>query len=115
MVRVYTKQLLLGISYLHENGICHLDIKGQNVFLTSEGQVKLGDFSEMVKLEDQNGTGTNEITPNTGTPRYMSPEMIRGDTAIGRSTDVWSLGCIVVEMITGEEINNALCLKILLS
>lgn len=101
MVRVYTKQLLLGVAYLHENGICHLDIKGQNVFLTSGGQIKIGDFSEMVKLTETNSTGTNEIREQTGTPRYMSPEMIRGGegSKIGRATDIWSLGCVVVEMV----------------
>ncbi|OQV16663.1 Mitogen-activated protein kinase kinase kinase 4 [Hypsibius exemplaris] len=104
MVRVYTKQLLLGVAYLHENGICHLDIKGQNVFLTSAGQIKIGDFSEMVKLGETNSTGTNEIREQTGTPRYMSPEMIRGGegSKIGRATDIWSLGCVVVEMVTGK-------------
>ncbi|XP_055337776.1 mitogen-activated protein kinase kinase kinase 4-like [Paramacrobiotus metropolitanus] len=103
MVRVYAKQLLMGIHYLHDNAICHLDIKGQNVFLTSEGCVKLGDFSEMVKLESGD-TRSRDVQNNTGTPRFMSPEMIRGDDSngIGRATDIWSYGCVVVEMITGK-------------
>uniref|UniRef100_A0A8C4H2X5 Mitogen-activated protein kinase kinase kinase 3 n=1 Tax=Dicentrarchus labrax TaxID=13489 RepID=A0A8C4H2X5_DICLA len=92
VTRKYTRQILEGMSYLHSNMIVHRDIKG------SPGNVKLGDFGASKRLQTicMSGTGIRSVT---GTPYWMSPEVISGE-GYGRKADVWSLGCTVVEMLT---------------
>ena len=52
MIKVYTKQILLGLEYLHQNGIMHRDIKGANILVDNTGLVKLADFGASKKIED---------------------------------------------------------------
>ncbi|KAL3881975.1 hypothetical protein ACJMK2_028357 [Sinanodonta woodiana] len=103
MIRYYTKQLLIAVNVLHENGIVHRDIKGANVFLTSSGKLKLGDFGCSVKLKSHS-TLPGEINTLVGTTAYMAPEVItRNDQeGHGRAADIWSLGCVVIEMSSGK-------------
>uniref|UniRef100_A0AAQ6A6U4 Mitogen-activated protein kinase kinase kinase 3 n=1 Tax=Amphiprion ocellaris TaxID=80972 RepID=A0AAQ6A6U4_AMPOC len=98
VTRKYTRQILEGMSYLHSNMIVHRDIKGANILRDSAGNVKLGDFGASKRLQTicMSGTGIRSIT---GTPYWMSPEVISGE-GYGRKADVWSLGCTVVEMLT---------------
>ncbi|KAK1799353.1 hypothetical protein P4O66_007588, partial [Electrophorus voltai] len=98
VTRKYTRQILEGMSYLHSNMIVHRDIKGANILRDSVGNVKLGDFGASKRLQTicMSGTGVRSVT---GTPYWMSPEVISGD-GYGRKADVWSLGCTVVEMLT---------------
>uniref|UniRef100_A0AAQ4R8A6 Mitogen-activated protein kinase kinase kinase 3 n=1 Tax=Gasterosteus aculeatus aculeatus TaxID=481459 RepID=A0AAQ4R8A6_GASAC len=98
VTRKYTRQILEGMSYLHSNMIVHRDIKGANILRDSEGNVKLGDFGASKRLQTicMSGTGIRSVT---GTPYWMSPEVISGE-GYGRKADVWSLGCTVVEMLT---------------
>ncbi|KAK3552555.1 hypothetical protein QTP86_014852 [Hemibagrus guttatus] len=98
VTRKYTKQILEGMSYLHSNMIVHRDIKGANILRDSAGNVKLGDFGASKRLQTicMSTTGVRSVT---GTPYWMSPEVISGD-GYGRKADVWSLGCTVVEMLT---------------
>ncbi|NWS81106.1 M3K3 kinase, partial [Toxostoma redivivum] len=98
VTRKYTRQILEGVSYLHSNMIVHRDIKGANILRDSAGNVKLGDFGASKRLQTicMSGTGIRSVT---GTPYWMSPEVISGD-GYGRKADVWSLGCTVVEMLT---------------
>ncbi|XP_027016912.1 mitogen-activated protein kinase kinase kinase 3 [Tachysurus fulvidraco] len=98
VTRKYTRQILEGMSYLHSNMIVHRDIKGANILRDSAGNVKLGDFGASKRLQTicMSGTGVRSVT---GTPYWMSPEVISGD-GYGRKADVWSLGCTVVEMLT---------------
>ncbi|KAI5629437.1 mitogen-activated protein kinase kinase kinase 3, partial [Silurus asotus] len=98
VTRKYTRQILEGMSYLHSNMIVHRDIKGANILRDSAGNVKLGDFGASKRLQTicMSGTGMRSVT---GTPYWMSPEVISGD-GYGRKADVWSLGCTVVEMLT---------------
>ncbi|OQV22998.1 putative Mitogen-activated protein kinase kinase kinase 4 [Hypsibius exemplaris] len=101
-VKRYTRQLIAGIAYLHEKRIGHLDIKGVNVLLTADDTVKICDFGEIVQLQ-QAATQENEVGLNVGTWRYMSPEMINGKFRRGRSADIWSFGCVLIEMLSGKE------------
>ncbi|XP_071967176.1 mitogen-activated protein kinase kinase kinase 3 [Engystomops pustulosus] len=98
VTRRYTRQILEGVSYLHSNMIVHRDIKGANILRDSAGNVKLGDFGASKRLQTicMSGTGIRSVT---GTPYWMSPEVISGE-GYGRKADVWSLGCTVVEMLT---------------
>ncbi|XP_034046465.1 mitogen-activated protein kinase kinase kinase 3 [Thalassophryne amazonica] len=98
VTRKYTRQILEGVSYLHSNMIVHRDIKGANILRDSVGNVKLGDFGASKRLQTicMSGSGIRSVT---GTPYWMSPEVISGE-GYGRKADVWSLGCTVVEMLT---------------
>ncbi|XP_005109668.1 mitogen-activated protein kinase kinase kinase 4 isoform X2 [Aplysia californica] len=103
MIRRYTKEIVLAVAHLHENNIVHRDIKGANIFLTSQGHVKLGDFGCSVKLKNQQ-TMPGENVNLVGTTAYMAPEVITQSVpeGYGRAADIWSLGCVVIEMATGK-------------
>uniref|UniRef100_A0A674MX91 Mitogen-activated protein kinase kinase kinase 2 n=1 Tax=Takifugu rubripes TaxID=31033 RepID=A0A674MX91_TAKRU len=98
VTRRYTRQILEGVSYLHSNIIVHRDIKGANILRDSVGNVKLGDFGASRRLQTicLSGKGIMSVT---GTPYWMSPEVISGE-GYGRKADIWSVGCTVVEMLT---------------
>ncbi|XP_053569752.1 mitogen-activated protein kinase kinase kinase 3 isoform X2 [Bombina bombina] len=98
VTRRYTRQILQGVSYLHSNMIVHRDIKGANILRDSVGNVKLGDFGASKRIQTicMSGTGIKSVT---GTPYWMSPEVISGE-GYGRKADVWSVACTVVEMLT---------------
>lgn len=88
-------QLCLALKHVHDRKILHRDIKSQNVFLTSTGTVKLGDFGISKVLDT-----TLELARTCiGTPYYLSPEICE-NKPYGRKSDVWSLGCILYEMAT---------------
>jgi tetratricopeptide (TPR) repeat protein/class 3 adenylate cyclase len=90
-------QVARGLAAAHDRGIIHRDIKPANVVVTREGVVKIVDFG-IAKLGDVTLTSPG-VTP--GTVAYMSPEQARGDDVDGR-TDLWSLGVLLYEMLTGE-------------
>ncbi|XP_057249673.1 mitogen-activated protein kinase kinase kinase NPK1 isoform X1 [Beta vulgaris subsp. vulgaris] len=99
VVRMYTKQLLLGLEYLHKNGIMHRDIKGANILVDNKGCIKLADFGASKKVvELATMTGAKSMK---GTPYWMAPEVIL-QTGHNFSADIWSVGCTVIEMATGK-------------
>ncbi|KAJ7384469.1 Mitogen-activated protein kinase kinase kinase 2 [Desmophyllum pertusum] len=97
--RKYTLQILEGVSFLHSKNIIHRDIKGSNVLLDGHGNVKLADFG-LSKIIQKIGSKTN-LMSYCGTPYWMAPEIFRGE-GYGRKADIWSVGCTVVEMLTGR-------------
>ncbi|MBN3320341.1 M3K4 kinase, partial [Atractosteus spatula] len=104
VIRLYSKQITIAINVLHEHGIVHRDIKGANIFLTSSGLIKLGDFGCSVKLKNNAHTMPGEVNSTLGTAAYMAPEVItraKGE-GHGRAADIWSLGCVLIEMVTGK-------------
>uniref|UniRef100_A0A672MUP7 Mitogen-activated protein kinase kinase kinase 1 n=1 Tax=Sinocyclocheilus grahami TaxID=75366 RepID=A0A672MUP7_SINGR len=94
----YTEQLLRGLSYLHENQTIHRDVKGANLLIDSTGQrLRIADFGAAARLASK-GTGAGEFQGQLlGTIAFMAPEVLRGQQ-YGRSCDVWSVGCAIIEM-----------------
>ncbi|KAK6339114.1 hypothetical protein TWF696_009897 [Orbilia brochopaga] len=92
LVGRYTGQVLDGLFYLHEQGVIHRDIKGANILTTKEGHIKLADFGVATRANDATVVGT---------PYWMAPEVIE---LIGATTasDIWSVGCTVIELLTGD-------------
>ncbi|XP_063115055.1 mitogen-activated protein kinase kinase kinase 19 isoform X3 [Cavia porcellus] len=99
----YTKQILQGVAYLHENCVVHRDIKGNNVMLMPTGIIKLIDFGCAKRLAwaGLNGTHSDTLKSMHGTPYWMAPEVIN-ESGYGRKSDIWSIGCTVFEMATGK-------------
>ncbi|KAK6199397.1 uncharacterized protein RJT21DRAFT_121731 [Scheffersomyces amazonensis] len=113
VIQVYTLQMLEGLAYLHQSGVVHRDIKPENILLDHNGVIKFVDFGA-AKVIANSGKTRNPASigsrpangnPNsmTGTPMYMSPEVITGSSSDrGGVVDIWSLGCCVLEMATGR-------------
>lgn len=96
----YTRQILRGLAYLHDNHILHRDLKGANLLVDSTGQLlRIGDFGASARLASQH-TGAGEFQGQLlGTIAFMAPEVLRGES-YGRACDVWSVGCVMIEMST---------------
>lgn len=94
----YTKDVMEGLRYLHEKKIIHRDIKGANILIDGEDRAKLADFGLSKIMETNKSAHTF-----AGSPVFMSPEMIMTDlnqTGHGLKTDIWSMGCVVVQMLS---------------
>lgn len=123
VIQVYALQMLEGLAYLHESGVVHRDIKPENILLDHNGVIKYVDFGAAKVIAQQTGRtlAHNDNAPQrqgrqksmTGTPMYMSPEVIRGTSGVSPGSphggtprhgavDTWSLGCVVLEMATGR-------------
>ncbi|XP_014504453.1 mitogen-activated protein kinase kinase kinase 1 isoform X1 [Vigna radiata var. radiata] len=96
-VSAYTRQILHGLKYLHDRNIVHRDIKCANILVDANGSVKLSDFglAKAIKL--------NDVKSCKGTAFWMAPEVVKGkQKGYGLPADIWSLGCTVLEMLTGQ-------------
>eukprot|EP01065_Artemidia_motanka_P045745 TRINITY_DN6784_c1_g1_i1.p1 TRINITY_DN6784_c1_g1~~TRINITY_DN6784_c1_g1_i1.p1 ORF type:complete len:876 (+),score=236.17 TRINITY_DN6784_c1_g1_i1:89-2716(+) len=100
VVRTYTRQVLEGLRYLHQNNVMHRDIKPANLLVTSDGSVKLADFGASKRVEASPSSQSPEAgTRFVGTPAYMSPEALSGQCTF--SADIWSVGCTLIELLSG--------------
>ncbi|KAG8999506.1 Suppressor of Sensor Kinase (SLN1) [Tulasnella sp. JGI-2019a] len=120
VVKVYTMQMVEGIMYLHSMGVVHRDIKPDNILLDHNGLIKFVDFGASKILAQSKGSvafGRSIFSPPpaaavpgmpmnslSGTPMYMSPEVIKSDRRSRKGAmDIWSMGCVVLEMATGHK------------
>ena len=106
LIRKYTKQILLGLKYLHDNKIIHRDIKCANILIGDKGIIKLTDFgcSKKISLKfSKKDSSSNEeyCTSLKGTIPWCAPEVIC-HKKYGKKADIWSLGCTLLEM-TGNQ------------
>ncbi|NXJ13150.1 CDKL2 protein, partial [Odontophorus gujanensis] len=97
-VRKYLFQILRGIAFCHSRNIIHRDIKPENILVSQSGVVKLCDFGFARTLAASGEAYTDYVA----TRWYRAPELLVGDTKYGRAVDVWAIGCLVTEMLTGE-------------
>lgn len=97
LIRVYTKQILEGVEYLHINNVIHRDLKAANILVDSRGTCKLADFGSSKKFYGS----FSQNQSLCGTPYWIPPEVV---TQVGhnRHADIWSLGCTVYELLMGH-------------
>ncbi len=93
------RQLCAALEHAHNAGIIHRDLKPGNLFITSKGRIKLGDFGI---ARDTEATPLTAAGKTVGTYAYMAPEQIRGSTLISRKTDLYAVGCVLYELLTGQ-------------
>ena len=91
-------QTLKALKFIHSADIIHRDLKPSNIFINSDCHVKLGDFGLARTL---NSRKTGMITDYVATRWYRAPEMLLGSTNYGKPIDMWSVGCILFELVVG--------------
>ncbi|KAJ1659890.1 ATP binding [Dispira simplex] len=102
LVRSFVRQILKGLQYLHACEIIHRDIKGGNILVDNQGRIKISDFgiSKKIENEDRASIMSNRSSLK-GSVFWMAPEVVK-KTHYTRKADIWSLGCLVIEMLTGK-------------
>ena len=95
LAAMYIAQVLEGLVYLHEQGVLHRDIKAANTLVTKEGTAKLADFGVATKLTE----GDKKVHSVVGSPYWMAPEVIEM-SGWSSSSDIWSVGCTIIELLT---------------
>ena len=97
-----TKKVASALEYAHKRGVVHRDIKPANILLSEEGDPILADFGIALAVAHAGGSRVTETGLSLGTPHYMSPEQATGDRDVDQRTDVYALGCVLYEMLTGD-------------
>ncbi|KAF9570955.1 hypothetical protein EC968_001145 [Mortierella alpina] len=97
LVVAYVVKILEGLVYLHGKQVVHCDLKAANILTTKNGNVKLSDFGVSLNLKVKE----SDFGAVAGTPNWMAPEVIELKGA-SPASDIWSLGCTIVEMLTGR-------------
>ncbi|OAI53525.1 hypothetical protein AYO47_04590 [Planctomyces sp. SCGC AG-212-M04] len=95
----YGIQIAMALEHSHAAGVIHRDLKPANLLLASNNTIKLTDFGI---ARDTDATALTQAGKTVGTMAYMAPEQITGKHPISRKTDLYSLGCVLFEMLTGK-------------
>ncbi|XP_063678998.1 cyclin-dependent kinase-like 4 isoform X2 [Bolinopsis microptera] len=98
LVRKITYQVLRAIEFCHHHNIIHRDVKPENILVSKMGVVKLCDFGFARTLAGPGETYTDYVA----TRWYRAPELLVGDANYGKAVDLWAIGCLIVEMLTGN-------------
>ncbi|GMM36413.1 mitogen-activated protein kinase kinase kinase [Saccharomycopsis crataegensis] len=98
LIRNFTRQILIGLKYLHSKNIIHRDIKGGNILIDNNGGAKISDFGISKKIETSMQPKRASLQ---GSVYWMAPEVVRQVTNSEKS-DIWSVGCLIIEMFTGK-------------
>jgi serine/threonine protein kinase len=103
---ILVPSLCSALQYAHEQGVLHRDIKPENILLDAQGRVKLADFG-IAKVMNDPASGRADITltqsgARLGTPHYMAPEQIEKPSEVDHRADIYSLGVVFYELLTGE-------------
>lgn len=111
LIRNFIRQVLIGLSYLHGEDIIHRDIKGANILIDIKGTVKISDFGISKKVNRSSRSMEDELALELkkgsrraslqGSVYWMAPEVVK-QTAYTKKADIWSVGCLIVEMFTGK-------------
>ncbi|KAI0759832.1 hypothetical protein BD413DRAFT_487267 [Trametes elegans] len=100
-VAVITREVLVGLSYLHKSAIIHRDLKAANILITAAGKVMICDFGVSALLV----TASSKRNTLVGTPHWMAPEVAHG-SSYDTKADIWSLGIMIYEMVKGSAPNS---------
>ncbi|XP_042494667.1 mitogen-activated protein kinase kinase kinase 5 isoform X2 [Macadamia integrifolia] len=102
IVRNFTRHILQGLAYLHSTKTIHRDIKGANLLVDAFGVVKLADFGMAKHLSGQAGDLSLKGSPYWMAPEVMLAVMQKDNCELALAVDIWSLGCTIIEMLTGK-------------
>ena len=97
-----TKKVASALDHAHKHGVVHRDIKPGNILLSAEGEPTVADFGIALAVAHAGGGRVTETGLSVGTPHYMSPEQATGDRDVDPRTDVYALGSVLYEMLTGD-------------
>ncbi|KDP42587.1 hypothetical protein JCGZ_24361 [Jatropha curcas] len=97
VIQNYTRQILSGLAYLHGRNTVHRDIKGANILVDPNGEIKLADFGMAKHI-----TSCSSMLSFKGSPYWMAPEVVMNTNGYSLAVDIWSLGCTILEMATSK-------------
>ncbi|KAL6223183.1 hypothetical protein ACLB2K_006572 [Fragaria x ananassa] len=97
VIQNYTRQILSGLAYLHGRNTVHRDIKGANILVDPNGEIKLADFGMAKHI-----TNCASMLSFKGSPYWMAPEVVMNTNGYSLAVDIWSLGCTILEMATSK-------------